>query len=429
MNALISSVEERIEETSNVLKDNEKLYNMFKECFLNTLKTTIQPLDDGTTYVLTGDIPAMWLRDSTAQVHHYIALSDEIDGLKMVIEGLIKRQVMYILIDPYSNSFNKEPNGNRYAEDITDGEQSPWVWERKYEIDSLCYPIQLAYKYWKRTGSTVVFDDKFKDAMKLIIALWKTEQNHMEKSPYRFQRFDCPETDTLKNGGLGTPVGYTGMTWSGFRPSDDACAYGYLIPSNMFAVVVLGYMEEIASVIYKDWDIKEQAGALKAEMDAGIKKYGIYEHPEFGPIYAYETDGLGGYNLMDDANVPSLLSSPYLGYLRADDPIYKNTRKFLLSKHNPYYYEGKMAKGIGSPHTPKGYIWHISLTMQALTSTDEDEIRSLVEILQNTDGGTGYMHEGFDPDDSKKFTRPWFGWANSLFGELIFNLAQTGFKF
>lgn len=403
-------------------EEKTKIGQLFRNCFNNTIETTTEFLDDGTTFVFTGDIPAMWLRDSSAQVRHYIPFAASDTRVQNLIEGLIKRQLMYIRMDPYANAFNKEPNNAGHKSDIT--QQNPWVWERKYEIDSLCYPIQLAYLYWKNTNRTVMFDDGFKSIVKIIVNLWRLEQRHFENSSYSFRRLNAPESDTLKNDGKGMPVNYTGMTWSGFRPSDDACTFNYLIPANMFAVVVLGYIEEIARTIYEDEELEQSAKKLRAEIDHGIKTYGIYRHPKYGEIYAYETDGFGNYNLMDDANVPSLLSIPYLGYAPKNDPIYKNTRRFILSKDNPYFYEGKIAKGIGSPHTPEGYIWHISLIIQALTAEDDREIKELLMLLLITDADTGFMHEGFSADNPKMYTREWFAWANSLFGELIHTLIE-----
>ncbi len=414
---LSSETMKALEKIEAGLETRPKLAKVFRNCFFNTLDTTTENLDDGTAFVLTGDIPAMWLRDSSAQVNHYIPFASADDLLKKIIEGLIKRQMIYILTDPYANGFNKGPDNSGHKSDLT--RHNPWVWERKYEIDSLCYPIRLAYRYWKATQRTAVFDGAFKTAVTEIIKLWNLEQKHMENSKYRFIRVDCPDSDTLKNEGRGMPVNYTGMTWSGFRPSDDACTFNYLIPSNMFAVVVLGYIEEIVRCIYKDGELEASAAKLRKEIDHGIRTYGIYRHPGHGDIYAYETDGYGNYNLMDDANVPSLLSIPYIGYASEDDPIYQNTRRFILSRDNPYYYEGLSAKGIGSPHTPGGYIWHISLAMQALTSRDESELDDILEMLERTDAGTGFMHESFHPDDPASFTRPWFAWANSLFSELI----------
>ncbi|OBZ17708.1 glycoside hydrolase family 125 protein [Bacillus sp. FJAT-26390] len=404
------------------LEEWPEIVKFYKNCFYNTLETTTEWLEDGTTFVFTGDIPAMWLRDSSAQVRHYIPLAASDNHYQNMIEGLIKRQMQYIQIDPYANAFNKGPDNSGHTGDVTEG--NPWVWERKYEIDSLCYPIQLAYLYWKATKRTEMFDGAFKEAVNKIIALWSAEQKHAEQSSYSFQRFNCPESDTLSNDGKGSPVGYTGMTWSGFRPSDDSCKYHYLIPANMFAVVVLRYVEEIAQDIYGDEALKLAAKKLGGEIDAGIKAFGTYKHETFGEMYAYETDGLGNYNLMDDANVPSLLSIPYLGYSSKEDIVYQNTRRFILSEENPYYFAGKAAKGIGSPHTPTNYIWHISLVMQALTSDNDAEIQELLKTIIRSDGGTGFMHEGFHADNPNEFTRPWFAWANSLLGELIYKLVE-----
>ncbi|NIK75284.1 hypothetical protein FHS15_000382 [Paenibacillus castaneae] len=404
------------------LEEWPDIHKFYRNCFYNTLETTTELEEDGTTFVITGDIPAMWLRDSSAQVRHYIPLAVSDAKYQRIIEGLVKRQIGQIQIDPYANAFNKIPNNQGHNGDLTDG--NPWVWERKYEIDSLCYPIQLSYLYWKATQRTQLFDEAFKKAVYTIIELWTLEQRHAEQSSYSFQRFNCPESDTLSHEGKGTPTTYTGMTWSGFRPSDDACAYHYLIPSNMFAVVVLRYVEEIARSVFKDDKLEHAAHQLGKQIDEGIKAFGIVKHERYGEIYAYETDGLGHYNLMDDANVPSLLSIPYLGYTSADDPIYQNTRRFILSQDNPYYFAGKSAKGIGSPHTPQDYIWHISLVMQALTSNNDDEIQEILRTLVTTDAGTGFMHEGFHVDNPLAYTRPWFAWANSLFGELIYKLVE-----
>lgn len=422
---LPKSVVALLEEAETKLAAFPKLLRMFKNCYPNTLETTTKVLDDQSVFVITGDIPAMWLRDSSAQVKHYLPLAAEDEQLQVLLAGLIRRQIAYIRLDPYANAFNEEANDNRYDQDLT--ELDPWVWERKYEIDSLCYPIQLSYLYWKATGRTDVFDESFRSAVHSVIALWRTEQRHAEQSPYRFARIDCPPSDTLRNNRMGMPVNYTGMTWSGFRPSDDACTFGFLIPANMFAVVALRYVEEIASDIWGDAEVAQLAADLREEIDFGIQTYGTYLHPKYGKIYAYETDGFGNYNLMDDANVPSLLSIPYLGYSSFDDPIYLNTRNFVLSRDNPYYFEGKYANGIGSPHTPAGYIWPISLAMQALTSKEDVELREILKMLTETDADTGFMHEGFDPNNPVNYTRPWFAWANSLFGELIHRLMITGY--
>ena len=399
--------------------DNIKLKKIFYNCFINTMETTVEYNEENIdTFIITGDIPAMWLRDSTSQIEHYLPFINEHEDLKKLFIGLINRQVFCILHEPYANAFNKTANGQKWDNDIT--KDSPWVWERKYEIDSLCFPVRLIYKYWKKSNDSSFFNDEIKNMFYKIIETWKIEQNHFENSDYSFQRLNCSPTDTLSNKGLGDLVSYTGMTWSGFRPSDDACKYNYLIPSNMFAAVVLGYISEISETIFNDIKLKNIADELKYQIEEGINKFGIIHTEEFGDVYAYEVDGLGNFNLMDDANVPSLLSIPYIGYKDIDDKIYQNTRKFILSKNNPYYYEGSVAKGIGSPHTPPEYIWHISLSMQGLTTKNESEINSLINTLVNSDGNTGYMHEGFHCNDSTEFTREWFAWSNSLFADFIY---------
>ncbi|MGL5821174.1 MAG: glycoside hydrolase family 125 protein [Sarcina sp.] len=398
--------------------DDPKLKETFYRCFIDTMETTVMMPEENDTFIITGDIPAMWLRDSTSQVEHYLPFVNEYTDLREIFTGLIKRQLNCIKIDPYANAFNKTANGQKWDNDIT--KDSPWVWERKYEIDSLCYPVRLIYKYWRKTGDNSIFTDEVLETFNTIINLWEVEQNHFKESEYSFIRLNCSETDTLCNNGLGNPVEYTGMTWSGFRPSDDACKYGYLVPANMFASVVLSYISEIALEIYQDTLLHEKAITLKNDIDSAIEDYAIIEHPEYGKIYAYEVDGLGNYNLMDDANVPSLLSIPYIGYREIDDEIYQNTRKFILSKNNPHYYEGKVASGIGSPHTPPEYIWHIALSMQGLTTNDQIEIDKMIETLNNTDADTHYMHEGFHCDDASKFTRDWFAWSNSLFADFIY---------
>ncbi|MBM7687533.1 metal-independent alpha-mannosidase [Enterococcus ureilyticus] len=388
----------------------------FNAAFANTLTTTVKKQDDGTTFLLTGDIPAMWLRDSTAQVRPYLVVAKEDEELAEMICGLVQRQFFYITIDPYANAFNEIPNSAGHQTDHT--KMNPWIWERKYEIDSLCYPVQLAYLLFKNTGYTKQFDENFVEGVKHILNVFKTEQEH-KHSPYTFERDTTRLEDTLPNKGRGTEVHLTGMTWSGFRPSDDSCRYGYLVPSNMFAVVILGYIEEIFTEVLSDAEIVKQAAILKREIDAGIQRYGK-THNQLGvSVYAYEVDGLGNTSIMDDSNIPNLLSAPYLGYTEITDVTYQMTRKTILSKENPYFYEGKYAKGIGSSHTPENYIWPIALAMEGMTTNDKSEKERILNSLVANDGGTHLMHEGFDVDDPSKYTREWFSWANMMFCELV----------
>ena len=403
---------------SHKLKD-DKLRKIFEKCFMSTYETTLEFPADGSSYVFTGDIPAMWLRDSSAQVFHYLDLCSSLPELKKVIKGLLRRQFDYILADPYANSFNKNPTGEGYNDVFPCG---PLVWERKFEVDSLCYPIWLAYHYYQRTNDTSVFDEKFEETVSLILSIFQIEQHHETQSKYRFMRENCSVTDTLPREGLGSVTAYTGMIWSGFRPSDDRCVYHYLIPANQFAVVILRYIRDIFSSVTSNKPLFEKASAMIREVQTGIDTYGIAEHKKYGLIYAYETDGLGNHLFIDDANVPSLLSLPYLGYCSPEDKIYQNTRRFILSDENPYYFKGKHAEGIGSPHTPESYIWPISLCMQALTSIDGQEKQALIDTLISCDADTFCMHESFHCDNPRQYTREWFAWANSLFAYMIIEI-------
>ena len=399
------------------------LPDMFEKCFLNTLQTTMRFDEKGRAFIITGDIPAMWLRDSTMQVLHYLRFADRIPALAQMIDGLIKNQIHYILIDPYANAFNFERMEARQTNDTP--APSPWVWERKYEVDSLCFPVMLAKRYYDKTRSTNFLNQEFRNALECIVEVFRMEQNHENYSPYTFQRSQCPPGDTLERNGRGSVTAYTGMTWSGFRPSDDACLFGYHVPSNLFACEILKYIVEFADIM-GNHALSAQANELRLQIAKGVDEYAVQSHPAYGEIYAYEVDGLGNRNLMDDANVPSLLSLPYLGVCKNDDPLYRNTRAFALGKGNPYFYTGRYAAGIGSPHTPQGYIWPIALCMQGMTANSADEITRVLKALLATHAGTGFMHESFDPNDPKKFTRPWFAWANSFFGELIYSLFEKG---
>ncbi|WP_413376545.1 glycoside hydrolase family 125 protein [Alkalihalobacillus sp. 1P02AB] len=414
------SFQKIIARVNEAFPEDREIQKLFKQCFLNTYQTTIKQDEEG-TFVITGDIPAMWLRDSSAQVRPYLILAKEDPNVAKMLKQVIERQWKYILLDPYANAFNQEENGKGHQDDQTT--MNPWIWERKYEIDSLCYPIQLTYLYWRATGDQSILNEKLTEVLQMIYNVWKVEQEHEDKSPYSFERENCRVSDTLLREGKGGYSVKTGMTWSGFRPSDDACLYGYLVPANMFAVVALNYAHEMLLEM-KEMDLANKMKQLSKEIQTGIESYAKVNHPIFGEMYAYETDGEQNFNLMDDANVPSLLSIPYLGYTDRTDLTYQNTRNFILSRHNPYYYEGTEAEGIGSPHTPDHYIWPIALAIQGMTSTSQTEKKRILELFKKTHGATYYMHEGFDADRPHEFTRSWFAWANSMFSEFI--LSEIG---
>ncbi|GAA5204246.1 glycoside hydrolase family 125 protein [Streptomyces thinghirensis] len=391
-------------------------------CLDDTLARTIRPMPDGTAFVVTGDIPAMWLRDSSTQMMPYLALVREDTALQELLLAVLRRQFQQIAHNPYANAFNAEPTGQ--AHDPGDLCADPWVWEEKYEVDSLAFPLLLAHRFWAATGRTDHVPLALRTA-RTVIAVWRTEQDHERLSAYRFLRRDCPPSDTLQNAGRGTPVARTGMTWSGFRPSDDACRYGYNIPANLCAAAALDGVAELAHQV-DDTELVESAAQLAAELRAATMRQGIVHHPEFGLIYAYEVDGRGNALLMDDANMPGLLSLPLIANVSATDAVYLATRKFALSPANPTWHRGTAAEGIGSPHTPDDHIWPIAIAVQGLTSNDSTERVTALKTLLSTDAGTGQMHESFHKDDPHRFTRPWFSWANAMYAELALDIAGLG---
>ncbi|MDR1645093.1 MAG: glycoside hydrolase family 125 protein [Tannerellaceae bacterium] len=405
-----------------------KLAWMFGNCYPNTLDTTCTcSVKNGRpdTFVITGDIDAMWLRDSSAQVYPYVALAPREKALQQMLAGVINRQTACILIDPYANAFNDGPTGSEWETDHTDMKKE--LHERKWEIDSLCYPIRLAYHYWKTTGDTSVFDPAWTAAMETILKTFKEQQRKDGLGPYKFSRTTDRQGDTLLNDGWGSPVRPVGLIVSSFRPSDDATLYGFLIPSNLFAVTSLRQVAEIARTVTADSALAARCEALANEVEAAVRRYGIVQHPDYGRVYAYEVDGFGNYVCMDDANVPSLLALPFLGCVEATDEVYRNTRRLVLSPSNPYFFKGKAAEGIGGPHIGFDYIWPMSIILRAATSTDRDEIARCIQTLRDTDAGTGFMHESFHKDDPARFTRSWFAWANTLFGELIIKTIDQGY--
>jgi meiotically up-regulated gene 157 (Mug157) protein len=366
---------------------------LYAQCFLSTIRNDVTLTPDGTTYVITGDIGAMWLRDASAQVRPYMFFAADPE-VRSMLRGVIAREAKDIGIDPYANAFNRDYK----------------VVEEKYELDSLLYPIQLAWMYWKSTGDASVFTPDVKTSYEKALAVMELERDHSQ-SHYRHRQ--------LPDDGAGSPVGYTGMIWTGFRPSDDPTKYGYLIPDEMFAVSVLAELAEIESLVWHDGATAQEVLALHDGVADGINDFGIVYTPKYGYVYAYEVDGLGHSNLMDDANIPSLLSAPYLDYVDAADPIYQNTRRLILSPDNPYFFAGKVAQGIGSPHTPARFVWPLALVMQGLTSTDPTEVAGVLTELKASDIGDHLLHESFDVDDPTRFTRSNFGWPCSLFSELV----------
>ena len=392
---------------------SEHAADRFRAMMLDTWTTTMTR-HGGRTFVITGDIPAMWLRDSSAQVWPFLRMSD-VDEVREVLLGIVREQWRCIAVDPYANAFNATDSGAHFDSD--DHALHPGVWERKYEIDSLAFPVLLASRLRGLAGWDEGIEAAVHAGCRDIVALWRREQDHAGASEYLHVRRSEP-WDTLGVDGRGTPVAVTGMTWSGFRPSDDACQYGYNIPAQLMAVYALKYIGEFAAA-WGDESLVADARRLAADITDGVQRYGMV-----GQRFCYEIDGLGGSLEMDDANMPSLLSLPLTAGFAVDDPRYQATRRWVLSRDNPYFYEGRCAAGVGSPHTPEGYVWHIALAVQGLTGTLAEARECLATILA-TDAGTGWTHESFDPDDPSQFTRPWFSWSNSMACELMLHIVEA----
>ena len=400
---------------------------LVENCLPNTLDTTVHV---GTfegrpdTYVVTGDIDAMWLRDSSAQVWPYLEFVRKDEKLRALIEGVIRRHARMILIDPYANAFMKNPTDPPLSWAVHDKtEQHPGVGERKWEIDSLCYPIRLAHGYWKATGDAAPFDAQWRAAAEAALRTFREQQRLHGPGPYSFQRESAVPYDTVPLSGMGNSARPNGMIFSMFRPSDDACIYPLFVPANLFAVKSLGQLAELATHAAHDDSLAARTSALAAEVALAVRQHGQVQHPRFGLIWAYEVDGFANSLLMDDANAPGLLSLPYLGICPLTDAVYQRTRSFALSRDNPYFFHGSAAEGIGGPHEGLDAIWPMSILFRALTSSNAVEIRQCLRWLRDTTAGTGFMHESFQKDDPSKFTRPWFAWANTLFGELMLRLA------
>ena len=421
------AVERRLAEVKRDIAD-PKLARLFENCYPNTLDTTVElgTLDGRPdTFVVTGDIDAMWLRDSSGQVQPYLPLARDDAALRRLYQGLIARQARCILIDPYANAFMPRPSDPPLRWSLHDStDMRPGVGERKWEIDSLCYPIRLAHGYWRATGDRTPFDDAWRQAMRRVLATFREQQRLDGPGPYRFQRSSEVPTETQFLGGYGNPTRPNGMIHSMFRPSDDACLFPLLVPSNLFAVRSLRQLAELSEALHADTAFATQCRQLANEVETAVHRDGVITDAHGQRHWAYEVDGYGNRYFMDDANVPSLLSLPYLGCCAADDPLYRRTRARVWSTDNPYFFRGRAGEGIGSPHEGLRTIWPMSIIVRALTSDDAGEIAACLTTLRDTDAGTGFMHEAFDQDDPAHYTRAWFAWANSLFGELIVDIHQ-----
>ncbi len=421
------AIESVIKDTSRRIADR-RLASMFEQCFPNTLDTTVffdnqSSLPD--TFIITGDIDAMWLRDSSSQVWPYLRFAKQDPRLQAMLQGVVRRHAKSILIDPYANAFMRPtedaPLSWARKDDTT---MLPGVAERKWEVDSLCHVVRFAYGYWRNTGDSTPFDATWKASAWKIVETFREQQRKNGLGPYKFQRSSRVPTDTLPLGGYGNPARPNGLIFSMFRPSDDACIYPLFIPANLFAVQALANLSELAHKVAQDEQLAKACDDMRREVQSALAQCGTVQHSTLGTIWAYEVDGYGNALMMDDAGIPSLLSLPYLGCCPSNDPLYQRTRRFVLSPDNPYFVAGSAGKGVGSPHAGLSNIWPMGIIVQAMTSEDDREIVQCLRWLRDTTAGTGFIHESFNKDDPSHFTRRWFAWANTLFGELILTLME-----
>lgn len=417
-----AAVEKTIARVSAQLADPELAW-LFANCYPNTLDTTVftGTLDGKPdTYIITGDIDAMWLRDSAAQVWPYLPLMRQEAELQQMVLGVVHRHARCVLLDPYANAFYRDGAKVSYHKDDKTA-MRPGVHERKWELDSLCYVMRLAHGYWKHSGDlSFTADEAWLEAMRAIVRTFREQQRVKDDGPYSFRRRTDYPHDTAAGWGRGWPVKPCGLIASVFRPSDDGTVFPFLVPANYFAVSTLRQLAELLRAAGRAPELAADALALAGEVEAGLRQHATVEHARFGRILAYEVDGYGSHLLIDDSNIPGLLSLPYLGALDRRSPLYQRTRRFLLTAGaHPYYVEGKAAKGITGPHAGRDMIWPMSIMARAFTAEGDEEVRLCLRTLRATHAGTGLMHEAFDKDDPQKFTRKWFAWANSLFGELV----------
>ncbi|KAI5856708.1 glycoside hydrolase family 125 protein [Durotheca rogersii] len=444
----LSDVESTILDMKEIVKDPD-LFRLFENTFPNTLDTTVtwrgvsnNNSAEELTFITTGDIVAMWLRDSANQLRSYKSLlkaDESTDSLASLYRGAINLQARYILRNPYCNAFQAPvesglpPENNGWAD--TDQVKPPYstdfVFECKYELDSISAFLQLSYDYYDKTRDSDFFGKfQWANAVKTILDTAEdlligtyADDGAVNESPYTFRRAADSATETLANSGAGSPVkGGTGLVRSAFRPSDDSTIYQLFIPANMQFSSYLGRCAQIMKA--HDAGLAQRMSDFASSVRNGIDAHGKVQHAVFGEIYAYEVDGFGSSNLMDDANVPSLLGAPVIDFLEASDETYQNTRKFVLSTWNPYYMHGPVLNGTGGPHVGPGRAWPMSIITSLLTSDDDGEIVAGLGMLVSSTNRLGLIHESVDTFNAARWTREWFSWANGFFGELLLVLRE-----
>lgn len=432
------AVEAAIEKTVGLIADPDLAW-LFENTFPNTLDTAIswQGHANGSgeelAFVVTGDISAMWLRDSANQLQPYAALlaPSADDNLAGLFRGAINTHARYLLIDPYCNAFQPPVESGispvmNMVDRVTPAYDFNLVYQCSYQLDSLAAFLQLSVDYFSATKDADFFArHDWVAAVKVVMATafgmvgpTYADDGKVKDFPYTF--FYC--SNTLQNGGYGSPVsGGTGLLRSTFRPSDDPTIFQFFIPANMMFASYLGRAAEIMS--YLDSTLASEMESLSKGLREAIEEHGIVHHKKWGRIYAYEVDGYGSMNIMDDANTPSLLSAPLSGYLDASNEVYQNTRRMILGMGNPYWSQGPLISSVGGPHVGLGKGWPMASIVRIMTSDNDTEItQSLHEILRST-AGLGLIHESVDAWDQFKWSRQWFAWANGLFGQMILDLS------
>jgi meiotically up-regulated gene 157 (Mug157) protein len=427
---------------------DQALAELYTNTYPNTADTTMTsrfypPAGKNLTFVITGDIDAMWLRDSTNQLLSYINLASIDAKLSSAISETIERQLYYVAHDQYANAFQAD-NASAGPHAGGDSRTPPYtnlVFEGKYEVDSLAAVLKLLRTYCgamgklnnnnNNTSSCVDFlGSSFAGGapfihaslVKLLRAL--VAMQSPTATAYAFRRHHDPghNDDLFPH----NKVGFTGMVRSAFRPSDDECIYDFLVPSNLMLAVELKHLVAAVGSSALFADVAAMATKLRSDILSGVEQYAV----QSSGVLSFEVDGLGGRNNMDDANLPSLLSLPYIGVGEAEvkgfGKVYDATRRAVLSKPtNQYYYAGPLGAGPGSPHTWPDFVWPLGLTDQLITALydpnghEDAEILGLLDQLKRSAIGAGVLHESFSVYNTSVCTRNWFAWANSYFGQAV----------
>ncbi|PFH52869.1 glycoside hydrolase family 125 protein [Amanita thiersii Skay4041] len=427
-----SAVEKVIGDMKSLIKDPD-VARLFENTFPNTLDTTVKYFnpDENLAFIITG-VKAQWLRDTANQFAHYHSLLSIDSELATLVKAVINNEARYVAEYPYCGAFQPPPESglasthNDWADGVTVNPpvNNQTVFECKYEIDSLCGFLKLSRSYYQATKDASFMNNNWRDAIDQIFRVINEQSQPTFDENFNFISFynwtggNGALSPMVDNGGNGEPKAYTGLVGTHHRPSDDLSVFAFLTPANAMLSVELNHLADILDDTKQLRNVSEQAREWSVRIHDAIWKTTVVDN-----IFAYETNGFGGRYVMDDANVPSLLSLPYLGFLEKHHPAYSATRKLLLSPRNPYFAAGKSFNGVGGPHVDPLHPWPMS-HISAIFGTDDDNeiLTSLYTIVNNTQG-LGLIHESQSIRDSS-YTRSWFAWANSYFAEMVLDLAE-----